>query len=189
MFADDRRKREINWFPFTVRTRRQLVSLLRFRHGKDGFFARLHRMLLPVLLGLAFCLPISLESEPQSHLTITVRLDQRAHGELGYLVFDSASGFPANRQKAIRHGFLPIPPGALQLQVDTNLPPGIYAVSVYEDLNGNHKLDRNFVGIPREPVGVSNNAPARMGPPHFGECSFRLGSAAQTISISLVRTS
>ena len=75
------------------------------------------------------------------------------------------------------------------MRIDTDLPPGTYAVSVYEDLNGNHKLDRNIVGIPREPVGASNNPPARMGPPRFNECSFRVGAVAQTITITLVRGS
>jgi 4,4'-diapolycopenoate synthase len=60
-------------------------------------------------------------------------------------------------------------------------------VSAYEDLNANHKLDRAFLGIPREPVGVSNNPPARLGPPRFGESAFHLGSNALTIDLNLVR--
>jgi uncharacterized protein (DUF2141 family) len=73
------------------------------------------------------------------------------------------------------------------LKIDTTLPSGTYAVSVYEDLNGNHKLDHNFIGVPREPVGASNNPPGHMGPPRFNECSFRLAQTAQTINIILVR--
>ena len=82
-----------------------------------------------------------------------------------------------------------IPAGAQHLQIDTDLPPGTYAVSVYEDLNGNHKLDHNLFGIPREPVGASNNPPARIGPPRFNECSFHVGATAQTITITLVQGS
>jgi len=75
------------------------------------------------------------------------------------------------------------------MRIDTSLPPGTYAVSVYEDLNGNHKLDGNILGIPREPVGASNNPRGRMGPPHFNDCAFRVGTDAQTITITLVRGS
>ena len=189
MLASDRRAREINWFPFTSRTRRQLASLIRFRHKPTGLAARLNRMLLPLLLGLVFSIALPRSPKRETHLTVDVRLAPGAHGELAYLVFDSPSGFPGDREKAIRHGFLPIPAGAQQLHIDTDLPPGTYAVSVYEDLNGNHKLDRNIFGIPREPVGASNNPPARMGPPRFNECSFRVGAAAQTITITLVRGS
>jgi len=189
MLASDRRGREINWFPFTSRTRRQLASLLRFRHGPAGLAARLSRMLLPLLLGAVFSLALTAQSKAETHLTVNVRLAPEAHGELAYLVFDSPSGFPADHEKAIRRGFLPIPAGARQLHIDTDLPPGTYAVSVYEDLNGNHKLDRNFLGIPREPVGASNNPPAHLGPPRFNECAFRVGAIAQTITITLVRGS
>jgi uncharacterized protein (DUF2141 family) len=189
MLANDRRAREINWFPFTRRIRRQLASLIRFRHKSTSLAARLNRMLLPLVLGLVFGIALPAQPKVQTHLTVNVRLASDAPGELAYLVFDSSSGFPGDHEKAIRHGFLPIPAGAQQMGIDTDLPPGTYAVSVFEDLNGNHKLDQNFIGIPREPAGVSNNPPAHMGPPRFNECSFRLGAGAQTITITLVRGS
>jgi uncharacterized protein (DUF2141 family) len=36
------------------------------------------------------------------------------------------------------------------------LPEGEYVVSVFQDINGNGKLDSNFFGIPKEPVGITN---------------------------------
>ena len=189
MVASDRRTREINWFPFNSRTRHQLANLIRFRHGATGLLGRLSRLLLPLLVSAVLPLNLAAQSKTETHLTIDVHLTQQAHGELAYLVFASPSGFPGDRDKALRHGFLPIPSNAQHLRIDTDLPPGIYAVTVYEDLNSNHKLDHNLIGIPREPVGVSNNPPARFGPPHFDECSFHLGDTAQTITITLVRAS
>jgi uncharacterized protein (DUF2141 family) len=189
MVASDRRTREINWFPFNSRTRHQLASLIRFRHGATGLLGRLSRLLLPLLVSAVLPLTLAAQSRTETHLTIDVHLTQQAEGELAYLVFASPSGFPGDRDKALRHGFLPIPSKAQHLRIDIDLPPGIYAVTVYEDLNSNHKLDHNLIGIPREPVGVSNNPPARFGPPHFDECSFRLGDAAQTITITLVHAS
>jgi len=41
---------------------------------------------------------------------------------------------------------------------------GKYAVSVFHDENSNGKLDTNFLGIPREGVGASNNAKGHFGP-------------------------
>jgi NAD-dependent aldehyde dehydrogenases len=189
MIASDRRTREINWFPFDSRTRRQLASLIRFRHGATGLLGRLSRLLLPLLVSAILPLTIAAQPKTKTHLTIDVHLTQQTHGELAYLVFASPSGFPGDRNKAIRHGFLPIPSNARQLRIDTDLAPGIYAVTVYEDLNSNYKLDHNFIGIPLEPVGVSNNSPGRFGPPHFSECSFHLGDTAQTITINLVNAS
>ncbi len=115
MLAGDRRAREINWFPFTSRTRKQLAMLLRFRHGPTGVVARMNRLLLPLLLGLVTTIATPAQPKEQTHLIINVRLASGAHGELAYLVFDSPSGFPGDREKAIRRGFLPIQAGAQQL--------------------------------------------------------------------------
>ena len=73
------------------------------------------------------------------------------------------------------------------MKITLDLPAGTYAVSLYEDLNGNHKLDHNWIGIPGEPVGVSNNPAARFGAPKFGESSFHLAANPQTITIRMVR--
>lgn len=188
LLASHRRTREINWFPFNSRSRRQLVSLIRFRHTATSQLGRLSRTLLPLLLSTILPGTFSAQSTPQTHLDINIRLTQKAHGELAYLIFASMSGFPGDRNKALRHGFVPIPPDSRELHIETELPPATYAVSVYEDLNSNHKLDHNLIGIPREPVGASNNPSARFGPPHFDECSFHLLDTAQTITINLVDT-
>lgn len=58
--------------------------------------------------------------------------------------------------------------------LDMDLSAGTYAVSVYHDLNENGKLDRNIVGIPKEPVAFSNIDRLRMGPPKFKDASFSL---------------
>jgi outer membrane protein len=44
---------------------------------------------------------------------------------------------------------------------------------VYVDENGNGRLDKNFIGIPREPLGFSNRYWPR-GPPTFRRAAFRL---------------
>ncbi len=187
MLSRTRRTREINWFPFKTQTSRQLALLLRFRHGHKGLLAKAARTFLPILLGVMLPLGVLAQSQADAQLSITVWLAPHAHGDLGYLVFGSPSGFPGDRSNALRHGFLPIPTDARGMHVALNLRPGTYAVSVYEDLNGNHKLDHNWLGIPREPVGVSNNPAARLGAPRFRESSFRLGPGSQTITIHVVR--
>lgn len=56
----------------------------------------------------------------------------------------------------------------------TELKPGTYAVSSFYDKNGNGKLDTNFLGIPKEPTAMSNNAKARFGPPKYKDAKFEL---------------
>lgn len=139
------------------------------------------------MLALLFVPKTSAEMKPKTQLTVNVRLTSGAQGDLGYLIFDSASGFPGDRDKAILHGFLTIPARRGQMRFVVDLPRGDYAVSVYEDLNRNHKLDHNFFGLPREPVGASNNPPARLGPPRYHKCCFHLGEHPKQITIVMVR--
>jgi len=49
------------------------------------------------------------------------------------------------------------------------LPKGKYGVVAFHDLNNNEKLDTNFIGIPTEPYGFSNDARAMLSKPDFEE--------------------
>ena len=55
--------------------------------------------------------------------------------------------------------------GTVEFRVP-NVKPGSYAIAVFHDLNGNTKLDRNFIGLPSEPYGFSNDV-GRRGIPSF----------------------
>ena len=39
-----------------------------------------------------------------------------------------------------------------------DIPPGTYAIKLHIDENENGELDTNFLGIPKEQYGISNNA-------------------------------
>jgi acyl-CoA reductase-like NAD-dependent aldehyde dehydrogenase/uncharacterized protein (DUF2141 family) len=186
MRSSDRSAHQINWFPLTFRTRRQLTNMIRFRHD---LFASLRRLVLALTFTAVVAVSTHAQSQAEASLSIDVLLTPGARGELGYLIFDSSGGFPGDRNKAVRHGFLPIAGNLHKLIIKADLPPGTYAVSVYEDRNGNHQLDHNLIGIPREPVGVSNNPPARMGLPRFRECSVHLVGKPMVIVIHVVQTS
>ncbi|UAM98546.1 DUF2141 domain-containing protein [Polaribacter litorisediminis] len=65
-----------------------------------------------------------------------------------------------------------------------NLPKGEYAVSFVHDENENKKMDTNFIGIPKEDYGCSNNATGFMGPPKYEDAKFQL-EANKTIDIKI----
>jgi uncharacterized protein (DUF2141 family) len=48
----------------------------------------------------------------------------------------------------------------------------------------NQKLDKNFVGVPKEGYGASNNPKKKMGPPTFEEANFQL-NGTQSLEIKL----
>ena len=65
------------------------------------------------------------------------------------------------------------------------LPAGRYALSVFQDVNDDGKLARNFIGIPKEPAGLSNNVRPRFGPPKFKDAQFKVGGATVEQKIRL----
>jgi uncharacterized protein (DUF2141 family) len=65
-----------------------------------------------------------------------------------------------------------------------DVPAGAYAVSLFQDENGNGRLDRNPAGIPTERYGFSRDALGRMGPPAFADARVDLGTDT-TITVHL----
>lgn len=55
-----------------------------------------------------------------------------------------------------------------------NIPNGTYAISVIHDENDNKKLDKNFLGIPTEGYGFSNNIRPAFRGANFDESKFVL---------------
>src|ERR1700737_2366540 len=92
-------------------------------------------------------------------------------GQMLCALFSSADAFPTKADKAVARVTAKI--AERQAACDfAGVAPGTYAVSVVHDENSNGKLDTNFIGMPREGVGASNDAKGHMGPPQFGAASF-----------------
>ncbi len=67
-----------------------------------------------------------------------------------------------------------------------DVPAGTYAVASYHDENDNKKLDRNFVGLPKEGYGFSNDARGTTGPPAFSQAAFTFdGASDKSIEFSI----
>ena len=65
-----------------------------------------------------------------------------------------------------------------------NVLKGKYSVRLFHDENNNQKMDTNFIGLPKENWGCSNNVKARFGPPDFDEMLFMLDKD-QSIAIQM----
>ncbi|MGL4385686.1 MAG: DUF2141 domain-containing protein, partial [Flavobacterium sp.] len=63
----------------------------------------------------------------------------------------------------------------------SDLPKSEYTVMVYHDENNNGKLDKNFIGMPKEAVACSNNAKGFMGPPKYEDAKFSLVADSKII--------
>jgi len=114
---------------------------------------------------------------------ITVRLrNAPPEGVLVLQVYDNPDAFGDFRR--------PLREERYDIQTDgsyriASVPPGNVAVLAYIDGNNNRALDRTFIGIPREPIGLSNNYRPK-GPPSFQRASFKLESGrSATLDIEL----
>ena len=110
-------------------------------------------------------------SLPTGAASLTVSLDNPPDsGTVEFQLFDTANSFGALRNpfRTIRYDvdereFYPI----------EDIPPGEYALFVYYDQNDNNRVDKNFIGIPVEPIGFSNRYAPR-APPSFSRAAFLL---------------
>jgi uncharacterized protein (DUF2141 family) len=66
-----------------------------------------------------------------------------------------------------------------------NIPKGKYAIAVFLNENNNNLLDKNFLGIPKEKYGFSNNIVPLTRPARFSESSFYLKDSDTIINITL----
>ncbi|MDZ7877642.1 MAG: DUF2141 domain-containing protein [Saprospiraceae bacterium] len=71
------------------------------------------------------------------------------------------------------------------VKLDFQIPHAYYVVSAYHDINDNHTLDRNALGLPIEPYALSNNPTVKWRKPSFDETKFAFNQANQTIYLGL----
>lgn len=61
------------------------------------------------------------------------------------------------------------------VRTELQLPLGSYALSVFHDSDDDGELDTNFIGTPKEPTAMSNNAVGKFGSPRYEDAVFNLG--------------
>jgi uncharacterized protein (DUF2141 family) len=111
--------------------------------------------------------------------------DLRNHdGDIGIALFSEKKGFPGKSDRAFMKGGISSE-GETHVYVFENIPYGTYAVSIMHDENRNGKLDSNFIGIPKEGVGASNNPRSRFGPPSFEDSSFQLDRSEVDLEVHI----
>jgi uncharacterized protein (DUF2141 family) len=66
-----------------------------------------------------------------------------------------------------------------------DVPYGDYGIAVFHDENKNGKMDKNFLGIPQEPYGFSNNMRVTFGPPAWDRSKFAVKGPTTEVSIEV----
>ena len=100
-------------------------------------------------------------------LTIEIENAEPGKGHLMVGVFNDERNFPDTYYKGQRITVT----DKITVVAFTDLPEGVYAVSVYQDANDNGQLDKNIFGIPKEKYGFSNGSDR----PNYEKCVFDFG--------------
>lgn len=115
---------------------------------------------------------------PARAATLTVEVQNvSTPGELMVAVFDTEGTWLKQPAHSVRQAAAA---GTMTVQV-TDLPDGVYGVSLFIDRNANGQLDRNAIGIPTEPYAFSNDASGAFGPPRFDKARLDVRGDTRTV--------
>ena len=131
---------------------------------------------------LTLALLLFFSGEKNHSLSINISGIKEIKGSLYIAIFRPIDSFPVFGRQF--KGLVKPVKGTSQIITFNELPPGIYSIAVYHDINKNNVLDKNLLGIPTEIYGFSNNARRTFSAPSFQEAMVILNKDMK-ISIQL----
>ncbi len=129
-----------------------------------------------ILIGM-FCVLGSFVMAQKTNIKVNVENVKNAEGKIMIALYNSEETY----MKSLFKGDEPKAEVGTVVGEFKDVPYGTYAVAVFQDENENKKLDTNFMGIPKEAYGFSNNATGFMGPPSFKDAAFKVNSSAEKV--------
>ena len=92
------------------------------------------------------------ETAEEKKLTVQITNIASEDGQIILAIYNSSE----NYDKRIAFQEVKVTPEIDTVIFETNVPDGEYLVMLVHDINNNGKLDTTFIGMPKEPVGLSN---------------------------------
>jgi len=134
-----------------------------------------------ILFILIFLLySINIFAEP---LNVTIEISEVLpnQGKIIIAIFNSKSDYKKNKP----YKALTIDSISTTLLVDEILPSGEYVISMFQDKNGNGKLDTYIFGIPKEPIGITNYFKKGI-PGGFNKLKIQINEDKMIIKINMI---
>ena len=156
---------------------------------KDPEKGVLMRVRCVALLAVLVCASLPAASFAQSSscpgIHVKVLNIRNSVGTIGCALFESPDGFPIEFLRYATN-IIVIKIRDTQARCDfVDIPPGRYALAVIHDENMNGKLETNWLGMPKEGYGFSNDAKAVLSAPSFSAASFPYEGRDLSLTISL----
>lgn len=121
----------------------------------------------------------------QANVSVVVSGIRNTKGQVIVWLWSGPEGFAQDNSKAFK--VLSIDASRAvdgKVTAEWAVPAGDYAATTLHDENSNQKMDMNFLGIPSEGFGVSNNIMV-MGPPAFKDTKFAVTDSGASVPIKL----
>lgn len=126
-----------------------------------------------LLAGLLFSATVS--AAENANLRVIATNVQSDKGQIIVWVYDKKDDWLSDRYRTVKSVKVAGNRAGDSVVVELLLPPGEYALSVFQDVNDDTRLERNFIGIPKEPAALSNNLRPKFGPPKYKDAVFTIG--------------
>ncbi|MBE0622978.1 MAG: DUF2141 domain-containing protein [Burkholderiales bacterium] len=151
---------------------------------KDRLFLTLAFTSIAALMLTNFPVPAVAQS-PCPGIHVKILNIRNSTGTVACALFESPKGFPTEYLLSATNVMI-IKIRKTQARCDfEDIPPGTYAMAVIHDENMNGKLDTNWIGIPTEGYGFSNDATGVFGAPSFSDASFTYDGRNVELTMSL----
>ena len=127
----------------------------------------------------------TIEKKGNVPLRLIVDNLKTSDGEIEVGVYTPKNKFPDEDDKFKKYRFK-----AKKGKIDemiTDIPYGELALAIYHDENNNGKIDKNAIGIPKEPYAFSNNYKPTIKAPNFDNCRFSYNKKSSLVKISLLK--
>jgi len=143
-------------------------------------------LLLFIVVQVVASQPMVQKAKKAENNTIVVQINgmKTQDGQVLLSLFKSPEGFPTHPEKAFKWGRAKVTASSIIISLN-GLPPGTYAIAAVHDENSNEVMDTDWLGLPEESYGVSNNVPSKIAPPTFEEAKFNFTGTRDTIKIEM----
>ncbi|ADJ28434.1 DUF2141 domain-containing protein [Nitrosococcus watsonii] len=125
--------------------------------------------------------PAMAVSSEENTIVIKITDIEPAEGQVQIALYNAAERW---LEESLAHVALELKGREVEWRVE-GIPDGVYAVAAFHDRNKNGKADRNWLGIPKEAYGFSNNVKVVFKPPSWDAVKFIVARPITAISIEL----
>ena len=135
------------------------------------------RRIAVLLAGIMMSTSSGLASGTAADVIIHINGVRNNDGFVRLAVYDQSADFPSG--SPIVGADIAAAEGTTVVRL-AELPLGRYAIAFYHDEDANEEFGQNFIGLPTEGYGFSNDAAVVLGPPSFDEAAIEVSGAVVT---------